>query len=191
MKKYDINNIKKFKKTPIPKKIIKRMIWLDEYISNQTGTCNAQEIIKNIYSVADLYMKEHISNFSPCHKGCSYCCHVALDVTALEAIYIHSITDIEINHRSVKIDKTSACPFLKNDICSIYELRPLVCRLFASLEPVKMCKSPQSFHSLHSIKSSDFWLNIMGWFLLNSSKLTIGPFPISPLKDIREWFIKN
>jgi len=183
--------LKKFEKATIPDNIINRMKWLKEFIDNLTGEADINAI-STIHSVADEYMDGFINKYTTCDKGCSYCCRVEVEVPALEAIYIHNALNepINVDIEKVKIPENSPCKFLKKDICSIYEYRPLVCRMFGSLDSLKKCKTGKD-HFLISIKSSDFWLGFVSkWLYLNSSNLKSGTLNIPIKQDIRKWFLK-
>ncbi|MCE5327360.1 MAG: YkgJ family cysteine cluster protein [Planctomycetaceae bacterium] len=95
---------------------------------------------------------------SPCHKGCSACCHYLVSVSPPEATAIAARVRTlppslrgEIEERIERAAMTLlrrpaprgadaaqlsewyrsldlACPFLKDDACAIYDDRPLVCR---------------------------------------------------------------
>lgn len=71
----------------------------------------------------------HGNKFTPCKKGCSHCCHIPVSVSELEAEYIEKSLKIKRKPFS-KYDKTQdkPCPFLKNNGCNIYDVRPFVCR---------------------------------------------------------------
>ena len=77
-----------------------------------------------------------------CHKGCSDCCKNAnFPLSLLEMKYLMSgflKLDKEI-HDKVRYNIKSAikqnkdeynCPFLVNDMCSVYEYRPIICRVY-------------------------------------------------------------
>lgn len=83
-----------------------------------------------------------------CGKGCSHCCNVWVSVTAPEALFIakrlivaeNSVTsNVREAHLATKDfshserpNHPTPCPLLRNNLCSIYENRPLFCRLAAS-----------------------------------------------------------
>ena len=81
-----------------------------------------------------------------CKKGCSYCCYQNVSTSIGEALLlIHHCKDrkIKINWKQVREqnkdwDKLSfkdmKCPFLAGDECSVYEARPLVCRMYLSVD---------------------------------------------------------
>lgn len=94
--------------------------------------------------ITDLYEKisdfeENLSPFqkekTQCRQGCSQCCMVSLSVFEIEANYIRSWFQTLPPERKEalrsawkKESPASACAFLKNDACTIYEARPLICR---------------------------------------------------------------
>jgi len=106
-----------------------------------------------------------------CFKGCSHCCSRIVVASRAEALalidYIYPFTDFDrdvINRRiaehaallrefldersaggdenAVWFEKNIPCPFLGNDICTVYEGRPLSCRIYHSLEDPEHCKRP-------------------------------------------------
>ncbi len=69
--------------------------------------------------------QEH-KNHTQCHKGCSSCC---MDFKLLPVEY-HYILN-QIKNKKVEIipdHEKDKCVFLVNDLCSIYEHRPVICR---------------------------------------------------------------
>ncbi|MHB8579037.1 MAG: YkgJ family cysteine cluster protein [Ignavibacteriaceae bacterium] len=74
-----------------------------------------------------------------CHKGCSNCCKktmVPISHLELRGIswYTSEVLDFEIQEK-IKVNisnsqNTTVCPFLVDDVCSIYAVRPLACRSF-------------------------------------------------------------
>ncbi len=84
-----------------------------------------------------------------CKKGCSWCCHQSVMVTAAEVLhaakFLHdNLTEPEVLRlrdlvaarakqsegldNDQRMDERIACAFLMDDICSIYPVRPLQCR---------------------------------------------------------------
>jgi Fe-S-cluster containining protein len=85
---------------------------------------------------------EAILPFTACRKGCSHCCHIAALISDVEAQRIGEA----IGRKPVKTGAFPAdvpalqdkyfgvpCTFLKGGRCSIYEVRPLACRLHFSM----------------------------------------------------------
>lgn len=96
--------------------------------------------MKSFLAVADKLSKA-VRPFTACKGGCSYCCHIAATVTETEAHIIGKV----VGRKPVKLsggvnsEETrekwhgTPCTFLKGGRCSIYEVRPLACRLHVSL----------------------------------------------------------
>ena len=89
-----------------------------------------------LYSFMDEILK-FTSQFMPCKKGCSACCHYKIYVSSIEVEYIEKKTRI---YRSLNIAPGrnfhgEPCPFLKNNSCSIYEVRPFLCRRHHAFTP--------------------------------------------------------
>ena len=90
-----------------------------------------------------------IAPFTPCRKGCSACCHKPALISEMDAMLISEATGKPLAAPRRVFDVTAGeearrsffapyagtpCPFLKDDACSIYEHRPIVCRVHHSLE---------------------------------------------------------
>ncbi|HGN3115172.1 TPA: YkgJ family cysteine cluster protein [Pseudomonas aeruginosa] len=122
----------------------------------------------------------YVAPSSPCKKGCSSCCHFGVTVSEVEIQYIETNT----KHRRLKqiLPKADfhgqACPFLKNNACSIYSARPFVCRRFHSLAPTaEWCEPDKSFAGeFPLLKSSELETAF--------DALRVG----SPVLDIRQVF---
>lgn len=93
-----------------------------------------------------------------CKAGCSYCCHVRVEVLEPEVFQIVEelkklpqqefealIERLRKHAETAKgvavLDYRIMCPFLKENLCSIYHVRPAVCRKGHSLD-VEKCKTP-------------------------------------------------
>lgn len=71
----------------------------------------------------------YVDKFTPCKKGCSHCCHIPVSVSELEVEYIEKSLKIKRKAFSAyDITQNKPCPFLKDNGCSIYNVRPFVCR---------------------------------------------------------------
>lgn len=83
-----------------------------------------------------------IMPFTACRKGCSHCCNIAALITEVEAQRISEV----IGRKPAKVgafppdvpalqDKYFGvpCTFLKGGRCSIYEVRPIACRVHFSM----------------------------------------------------------
>jgi len=115
-----------------------------------------------------------------CKKGCSHCCSRIVVASRLEALalaeYIEAHSGEEFNtlidhinthaetqknfidERSEKQDedaiwfnKQIPCPLLKDGICSMYEGRPLSCRIHNSLDDPEKCLEPVRNAAQHNM----------------------------------------
>jgi len=103
---------------------------------------NARPVIKlvEVLNTADKIF-DHASKFAACARGCGHCCYVSVPITEFEAHYIGDKLGLKPNE--VKQNKRSdlkvfgshtPCPFLHNGECSIYEVRPLTCRMHMNFD---------------------------------------------------------
>ena len=94
------------------------------------------EFLNNLDSKLSAYFDEY-KDFICCKAGCSECCEKG----------DYPLSDIELNYLMqgyIKLDfgtkklvqnnintlqKGGACPFLINKLCSVYEYRPIICRV--------------------------------------------------------------
>lgn len=89
-----------------------------------------------------------------CRKGCSYCCRLEVGSFPQESFRIARILNerpnkepliaalvnhLEKNREITDKHQRDACPFLVDRACSIYEVRPMMCRRMHSLD-VERCK---------------------------------------------------
>jgi len=113
------------------------------------------------HSLASQFFEEVGNTFkTDCKKGCSYCCYQPATAFPFEAIRIaqvlkSSLSEIELESLKEKmkarvnefkgssvrkqLNNKTACPLLSNDQCSVYENRPLTCRMAHSFS-VKRCR---------------------------------------------------
>jgi len=82
-------------------------------------------------------LSAHVSPHSSCQKGCSYCCYQAVVVSTWEVDRIakyakRKTTGFEGHTKTIKHIQDQfclvVCPFLINDACTIYPVRPFMCR---------------------------------------------------------------
>lgn len=120
-------------------------------IMNDPLSGKAKKYIR-LVELADKLMPSILPE-TPCRKGCSSCCHIACAISEQEAELIGKAT----GRRPTKLDRDMAkardrldnnalryygtpCPFLVDNACSIYESRPIACRIQHSLnETEKEC----------------------------------------------------
>lgn len=92
---------------------------------------------------------------SSCKKGCCHCCYIKLDVYESEATELFKSYDRSCDERVIKQSSAShlhpddyvielskddrKCPFLKDNLCSVYEHRPLSCSTYYVVSDPKEC----------------------------------------------------
>lgn len=93
-----------------------------------------------------------------CKSGCSYCCHFRIEVFAPEIFLLARrlrtlpadrldslIQQLEAHAADAqgirREDFSMKCPLLVDNMCSVYEDRPSICRKYLSLD-VEECKKP-------------------------------------------------
>lgn len=93
--------------------------------------------LRRIYGVMDK-ISEVRKDFVACGKGCSDCCKMNVSISKLEARSISEATKrpfVDLSdsvQHPVEAFVGKPCPFLVDEVCSIYEIRPLACRRHAS-----------------------------------------------------------
>lgn len=116
------------------------LVQLEATIPTRITSLNAapRAKLRHIYRLVD-DLSTIRAPFVACRKGCSYCCHMNVTITKDEAAQISRAAGrrvaqlvASIQHEPTKF-AGHACPFLSQDgLCSVYEHRPLACRLHAS-----------------------------------------------------------
>lgn len=145
-------------------------------------------------------LQEMLSPHTPCKKGCSHCCHMAVLVSEHEAKRIAAHTGRAYqqlsNDTSWMKDEQSCsdyqdaqckrymrvpCPFLgvKGE-CTIYKIRPMVCRTYHSIAPTnEPCKLGIAGERAKEVP------------MINLTEIDFAHAALSyegRLGDIREWF---
>lgn len=90
-----------------------------------------------------------------CKKGCSYCCHQAVFANSYELHYLGNFIKARFDSSGIqnikekagaknkvtsKLDEKSVlnykspCPLLKDGTCSVYDARPMACRIYLSTD---------------------------------------------------------
>jgi Fe-S-cluster containining protein len=97
---------------------------------------------QRLYALAD-EMKGMLEPFVVCKSGCSHCCRMPTMIYLHEAKRMAQTSGRQYNFvppsplpmalARARAFNGNPCPFLQNDQCSIYEDRPLICRLHNSL----------------------------------------------------------
>ena len=131
---------------------------------------------------------DQISPYSACKNGCSHCCNKSVMVTRSEARLIALCIGTPIDESVVthgikdKGELTShhgiPCTFLIEGKCSIYQHRPLVCRMLVNMDSNELLCNlvPNTPVPVPYLNNSSFKMFVAD--LIGQKKLA----------DLREWF---
>lgn len=97
---------------------------------------NYQKFLSDLDSKLESYFKCQ-SDYICCKKGCSFCCEKGdYPISEIELLYLMQgysslSNDIKllIQKNISTLEKGEKCPFLINKECSIYQYRPIICRV--------------------------------------------------------------
>lgn len=104
-------------------------------------------LLLDAYELVDKGLQKSIKDYEiknsvqlACKKGCSNCCKTHKDIPVypleLVGIYWYVIEKVQgdtkrlLKEQLRRYKGETQCPFLVNDICSIYDMRPIACRQF-------------------------------------------------------------
>lgn len=95
---------------------------------------------------------DFIAPYVVCKEGCHHCCHMAVAISGFEAMEIGKHIKIVPEQVTINVEEALACgspeayqrkiadkhtgvtcPFLIDQKCSIYEVRPIACRTYFNL----------------------------------------------------------
>lgn len=122
----------------VPQDVREQVVSLPKKVSRM----NARTPVKlgEVLRTADRIFS-HAGKFAACARGCGHCCHVHVPITDFEAKYIGDHLGVQpaalassIPHDRMEFSGKTPCPFLKAGECSIYEYRPLTCRMHLNFD---------------------------------------------------------
>ncbi|BCS50573.1 hypothetical protein JUNP479_3353 [Aeromonas jandaei] len=168
--------------TRIQALIPKKLLLKEEKIAKKQAESSDSDInkLQQLLKLTD-ELTSKISPITTCKSGCGNCCNINVSITKIEAQLISLHTGKELNE-SLPLNKADfhgePCTFLIDNKCSIYAVRPFVCRRLVSFMP------------------SDYWCNPelslkIEVPLINFSELSRAFYAIASrneVKDIRAWF---
>jgi len=144
----------------------KCLLWLKYFQSLAKGISRA----KVIHEIVDRFMEgdreDGIKDGVQCFKGCSACCYYSMSVTHDEfellmqhkdkmnvaQLKLQTKYDKDPQHWSALPREITRCTFLKNNLCSIYQDRPNVCRVMQVTSNPKHCMSgPGDYKWAHHV----------------------------------------
>lgn len=126
-----------------------------------------------ISQLQELYQR--IPNNHQCPRDCSVCCG-PIPVSQLEIDLIKTKYGVIIG-----VDDNLTCNCLKNNLCSVYEDRPLICRLFNETKYGTLyCMECENNHTISDEVTNDIledYLELAGQLKVTHSELQ-GQFSI-------------
>ena len=100
-------------------------------------------LYQNVEKFSEIFFQKNQKDIN-CRKGCATCCYTDLSVFELEAEHIRnwfegldedqkvllhkSWQEPQLAKKNIFGEMTTPCTFLVDDVCTIYEARPLICR---------------------------------------------------------------
>lgn len=107
----------------------------DQRIADELSRSNAspREKLGRIYQLIDAF-SDAAQPYTPCQSGCGACCRMNVAITSLEAERLAEFSGRmpatlagPVAHAPSDFSGVP-CPFLVEERCSVYEVRPLACR---------------------------------------------------------------
>lgn len=99
---------------------------------------NSDQMIKTLHQNASSFFDKVIDkneSTMACKKGCSACCRVDLSVFEIESELIRNwfmelskLEQVVLANKWAQESQGGFCQFLKEDACTVYEVRPTICR---------------------------------------------------------------
>lgn len=128
-----------------------------------------------------------ITPLSACRNGCSHCCNIAATITKTEAEAMARASGRKMEKLNCPPPSEDSrmkwfrvpCPFLVNGSCSVYEERPIVCRLMFNI-------ADSNYFCSTDIEPEDSHVT-----MLNLQQLETGymkSFILQQWGDIRDFF---
>lgn len=110
-----------------------------------------------------------IRPFSACTQGCNHCCHRGTVIFKHEAERLAQVTGRKMAEVGIRTEQqmhldnarhfNSPCPFLVDNVCSVYKHRPMSCRLTHALnENGDACATGEGEQlQLHTLELFPLW----------------------------------
>lgn len=167
----------------IPSDLVEKANALYQYLMSTKDTLGVQ--LHAIYRYLDGF-QPYLAPYMSCSKGCSHCCHMDVQLSPLEAAYIQMRTGTQMHQpRSLTTGHLTPCPFLSEaGACSVYDARPLVCRIFHAMGDPENCRPgrDQLQYGHPPTYGNEVFANLMGWIRHQETQNGWSP------RDIRDFF---
>jgi Fe-S-cluster containining protein len=125
----------------IPASLKREQVGLAKTLRKERFQKEPFKALESLYDLLDR-VYTHANGLIACKKGCSYCCHMQVIVTQMEADFIAVRSGVAAKRLAISgnpqaeswISSSRPCPFLRENQCSIYAYRPVNCRTHVSFE---------------------------------------------------------
>lgn len=115
----------------------KQILWLREKPKRQMTLFIHEFIDKQLDGVANT-----------CVKGCSACCHQKVN-------FLQDEVELIKEHGFMFSSQKGVCPLLKDNLCSVYDIRPIACRNHLSVCDPKLCTTdPEKVQYTYDLEAS-------------------------------------
>ncbi|SHH63215.1 YkgJ family cysteine cluster protein [Ferrimonas marina] len=126
----------------------------DDLFGSVGKSVDPKPLLSRLYRIVDDYNaaipREQLK--ITCRRGCNHCCYIPVEVCLIEAAVIAESCghqQLPLADRTIPvIQERTPCPFLKDGECSVYEVRPLACRMKLSGDDPAMCEPFEGSHQL-------------------------------------------
>lgn len=168
---------------PVPRPLVEKANALYTYLMHSRAPLGEQ--LQAVYRYTDEF-SPFIAPFMSCSKGCSYCCHMDVQITTLEAEYIQVHAGVTLRDAgTITTGHRDPCPFLaRGGSCGIYSSRPLMCRLYHAVgEPANCQPGRSQIHYGHApLFGNPIYANLVRW--VHHATIDGG----GTLRDLRDFF---
>lgn len=161
-----------------------------------------RKIFKNLDGVME---KQAELMKTTCKKGCNNCCMLFATATIAEGILIAEVLLQKPDWRAfvqplreaalrfcfegvgahTYLTKKIQCVFLKEGLCSIYEIRPSVCRYYYSIQDPKLCDPDDPRRKVATIDATQLMDKVNLFSIMVANKLQtndiVAPIPLMVL----------
>ena len=164
-----------------------------EHLSGAMTSRNVKQAISQLYQVIDelldAFLARTDSEGSPaaCKKGCAWCCYQEVFAVTHEFLYLrdYMLQKLTEDQRKRILDRArekvrqsihlavdeqlklrTACPFLEDGSCMVYEARPMACRIYLS-SSLSSCKEEHDRPSNGKVIAALFEFPLLAGRMLN------------------------
>lgn len=176
-----VDEAKALQLPPFPKALLEEAHALE--VSARKMNISRHSKLRQIFALVDKAAAV-VEPLTVCSKGCAACCEIPVDITDLEASYIERNTGRRMKlgvQSALTRHDTTRCPFLGDDnTCSIYQYRPLACRVYYTFDDPALCAELDTTHMTYGTDSNALFKGSRQWIVdLNGA---------APMADIRDFF---